>query len=55
MAEKIISTKDNLQILLEDNHIIVVNKRVGDDVACIKAALRASDAGKTPAAPFTPI
>ena len=32
MAEKIISTKDNLQILLEDNHIIVVNKRVGDIV-----------------------
>lgn len=32
MAEKIISTKDNLQILHEDNHIIVVNKRVGDIV-----------------------
>lgn len=32
MAEKIISTKDNLQILLEDNHIIVINKRVGDIV-----------------------
>jgi 23S rRNA pseudouridine1911/1915/1917 synthase len=29
---KIVSTKDNLQILLEDNHIIVVNKRVGDIV-----------------------
>jgi 23S rRNA pseudouridine1911/1915/1917 synthase len=29
---KIISTKDNLQILHEDNHIIVVNKRVGDIV-----------------------
>jgi 23S rRNA pseudouridine1911/1915/1917 synthase len=27
---KIISTKDNLQILHEDNHIIAVNKRVGD-------------------------
>ena len=27
---KIVSTKDNLQILHEDNHIIVVNKRVGD-------------------------
>ncbi|MES2811819.1 MAG: RluA family pseudouridine synthase [Bacteroidota bacterium] len=32
MAEKIISTKNNLQILHEDNHIIVVNKRVGDIV-----------------------
>jgi 23S rRNA pseudouridine1911/1915/1917 synthase len=29
---KIISTKTNLQILHEDNHIIVVNKRVGDIV-----------------------
>ena len=29
---KIISTKENLQILYEDNHIIVVNKRVGDIV-----------------------
>lgn len=32
MAEKIFSTKDNLQILHEDNHIIVINKRVGDIV-----------------------
>ncbi|MGL2964877.1 RluA family pseudouridine synthase [Flavobacterium sp. RSB2_4_14] len=32
MIEKIISTKDNLQILHEDNHIIVINKRVGDIV-----------------------
>ena len=32
MAEKIISTKNNLQVLHEDNHIIVVNKRVGDIV-----------------------
>ena len=32
MSEKIISTKHNLQILLEDNHIIVINKRVGDIV-----------------------
>ena len=32
MKMKIISTKDNLQILHEDNHIIVVNKRVGDIV-----------------------
>jgi 23S rRNA pseudouridine1911/1915/1917 synthase len=29
---KIISDKNNLQILLEDNHLIVVNKRVGDIV-----------------------
>ena len=27
---KILSTKNNLQILHEDNHIIVINKRVGD-------------------------
>lgn len=32
MKEKIVSTKDNLQIIHEDNHIIVVNKRVGDIV-----------------------
>lgn len=32
MAEKIISNKSNLQVLHEDNHIIVVNKRVGDIV-----------------------
>lgn len=32
MADKIISTKNNLQILHEDNHIIVINKRVGDIV-----------------------
>ncbi|GAA4809487.1 RluA family pseudouridine synthase [Litoribaculum gwangyangense] len=32
MAEKIISNKNNLQILFEDNHIIVVNKRAGDIV-----------------------
>ena len=32
MAEKIISTKSNLQILHEDNHIIVITKRVGDIV-----------------------
>ena len=30
--EKIISNKNNLQILFEDNHIIVVNKRCGDIV-----------------------
>jgi 23S rRNA pseudouridine1911/1915/1917 synthase len=29
---KLVSTQDNLQILHEDNHIIVVNKRVGDIV-----------------------
>lgn len=29
---KIISTKQNLNVLYEDNHIIVVNKRVGDIV-----------------------
>lgn len=29
---KIISTKDNLQVLNEDNHLIVINKRVGDIV-----------------------
>jgi len=29
---KTLSTKDNLQILHEDNHIIVINKRVGDIV-----------------------
>ncbi|HBI00065.1 MAG TPA: RNA pseudouridine synthase [Flavobacterium sp.] len=30
MRMKIVTTKDNLQILHEDNHLIVVNKRVGD-------------------------
>jgi len=29
---KVLSNKNNLQILHEDNHIIVVNKRVGDIV-----------------------
>lgn len=29
---KIISTKNNLQVLHEDNHIIAINKRVGDIV-----------------------
>lgn len=32
MSDKILSTKDNLQVLHEDNHIIVINKRVGDIV-----------------------
>lgn len=30
MAQKIVSNKNNLQVLFEDNHIIVINKRVGD-------------------------
>ncbi|HEY9183808.1 MAG TPA: RNA pseudouridine synthase [Salegentibacter sp.] len=30
--EKTITTKDNLQVLYEDNHLIVVNKRPGDIV-----------------------
>jgi len=30
LAYKIFSNKDNLQIIHEDNHIIVINKRVGD-------------------------
>ena len=29
---KVLSNKDNLQVLFEDNHIIIVNKRVGDIV-----------------------
>jgi 23S rRNA pseudouridine1911/1915/1917 synthase len=32
LVEKIVSNKSNLQILHEDNHIIVINKRVGDIV-----------------------
>ncbi|MSP85536.1 MAG: RNA pseudouridine synthase [Flavobacteriaceae bacterium] len=32
MEMKIVSDKNNLQVLHEDNHIIVVNKRVGDIV-----------------------
>jgi len=32
LAEKIVSNKSNLQVLHEDNHIIVINKRVGDIV-----------------------
>ncbi len=32
MKHKIISTSENLQILYEDNHLIVVNKRPGDIV-----------------------
>ena len=32
MLEKILSTKNNLEVLYEDNHIIIVNKRAGDIV-----------------------
>lgn len=32
MSTKVHSNKDNLQVLYEDNHIIVVNKRAGDIV-----------------------
>ncbi|MEO2071989.1 MAG: RNA pseudouridine synthase [Zunongwangia sp.] len=32
MADKLLSNKNNLQVLHEDNHIIIVNKRVGDIV-----------------------
>lgn len=31
-SEKILSTKQNLQVLYEDNHVIVINKRPGDIV-----------------------
>jgi 23S rRNA pseudouridine1911/1915/1917 synthase len=32
VVDKILSNKDNLQVLHEDNHIIIVNKRAGDIV-----------------------
>lgn len=32
MADKLLSNKNNLQVLHEDNHTIIVNKRVGDIV-----------------------
>lgn len=32
MANKVISNKTNLQVLYEDNHIIIINKRAGDIV-----------------------
>lgn len=32
MSSKILSNKDNLQVLFEDNHMIIVNKRAGDIV-----------------------
>lgn len=31
-SKKIISTKNNLQVIYEDNHIIIINKRAGDIV-----------------------
>jgi 23S rRNA pseudouridine1911/1915/1917 synthase len=30
MSSKIVSTANNLQILHEDNHLFIINKRVGD-------------------------
>lgn len=32
MATKVLSNKSNLQVLYEDNHIIIINKRAGDIV-----------------------
>jgi 23S rRNA pseudouridine1911/1915/1917 synthase len=32
VVEKILSNKNNLQVLFEDNHIIIINKRAGDIV-----------------------
>ncbi len=32
MAEKVLSNKNNLQVIHEDNHLIIINKRVGDIV-----------------------
>ena len=32
MSQKVVSNPDNLQVLYEDNHIIVINKRPGDIV-----------------------
>ncbi len=32
MSTKILSNKSNLQVLFEDNHIIIINKRAGDIV-----------------------
>lgn len=32
MADKVLSNNSNLQVLYEDNHIIIVNKRAGDIV-----------------------
>jgi 23S rRNA pseudouridine1911/1915/1917 synthase len=30
LSSKIVSTPENLQVLFEDNHLLIVNKRVGD-------------------------
>jgi len=32
VTDKTVSNKDNLQVIYEDNHLIVINKRVGDIV-----------------------
>ena len=32
MQSKTVSTQHNLQVLYEDNHLIIVNKRAGDIV-----------------------
>ncbi len=32
MSSKVVSNKENLHVLYEDNHIIIINKRVGDIV-----------------------
>lgn len=32
MGNKVVSNKSNLQVLFEDNHIIIINKRAGDIV-----------------------
>ncbi|TYA71783.1 RluA family pseudouridine synthase [Seonamhaeicola marinus] len=32
MSSKVLSNKDNLQVIYEDNHIIIINKRAGDIV-----------------------
>jgi 23S rRNA pseudouridine1911/1915/1917 synthase len=43
---KEISNKNNLQVLHEDNHIIVVNKRVGDIVQGDKTGDKLSEVVK---------
>ena len=32
MSKKVLSTPENLQVIFEDNHLIVINKRPGDIV-----------------------
>ena len=32
MSKRILSNASNLQILYEDNHLLIVNKRIGDIV-----------------------